>query len=116
MSGDATSAPDGVRLRRWRYPLRKQLYEEQADGTCKVTSDDGRVGVFKVDGTYLSGDLTQASLHMLVWVAGPRLPDECDFRWTQVPVDISRPSGWPEPQEEILRHTLGGTNQSPDNQ
>jgi hypothetical protein len=94
-------------LRKWRYPLEKQEYEEVGDGTVRVTCDDGRSGLFTVNGRYLEGDLTQASLHMLVWTGGPRLPDECTFRWTEVPIDINRPSGWPEHLEKVLHYQMG---------
>ena len=103
-------------LRRWRYPLKKQLFEEVGDGTVRVTCDDGRIGLFKADGTYISGDLTQASRQMLVWLTAPRLPEECDYRWNQVPVDLDRPSGWPERLEKTLAYQLGHTNEPPLNQ
>jgi len=119
MSETTTKGPghnSGRGLRRWRYPLKKQLFEEQADGTVKVTCDDGRVGHFNADGTYISGDLTQVSLQMLVWVTDPWLPEECDYRWTQVPVDINRPSGWSEQLEKTLHFHLGDYNKPVGNQ
>lgn len=109
-----TDTPKGVGhnihprgLRRWRLPPKKQTFEQQADGTVKVTADDGRVGHFNPDGSYISGDLTQASMQMIVWVSDPWLPEECDYRWTQVPMDIDRPSGWPAELENTLHYHLG---------
>jgi len=94
-------------LRRWRYALRKQTFEEIGDGTCRVTCDDGREGLFDSEGRYLSGNLTQVSREMVHWVTGPRMPPGCNFRWSQVPVDIERSSGWPEYLEDTMRFHLG---------
>lgn len=94
-------------LRRWRYVLKKQVFEELGDGTVRVTCDDGRVGLFKTDGSYISGDLTQASMQMIVWVSDPKLPLEVDLRWPMFPVDIDRPSGFPEAVEKVLHYQLG---------
>jgi hypothetical protein len=90
-------------LRRWRHPGTKEYYQQLADGTVEVTRDDGRSGIFHVDGRYISGDLTQVSKHMLVWTGQPELPDAFNYRWTMVPVDIERPSGWPEEQDAIWK-------------
>jgi len=112
MTNENRNAGDNVRggLRRWRHPVRKQTYEEMGDGTCRVVCDDGREGLFDNNGRYLSGTLTQASREMIVWVTGPRMPPGCNFRWSEVPIDINRASGWPEDLEEVLRShgvTLG---------
>jgi hypothetical protein len=40
---------------------------------------------------------------MLNWTGGPTVPPECNFRWSTVPTDPSRPSGWPEPLERTLK-------------
>jgi len=97
----------GETLRTWRYPHMKQTYYEVGDGTVRVVCDDGRQGLFNLDGRYIEGDLTQANLHMLVWTGGPRLPKDCTFRWNEVPMDIERPSGWPEHLEKTLHYQLG---------
>jgi hypothetical protein len=95
-------APSRV-LRRWRHPSMKQDFQQLEDGTVRVTGDDGRSGIFQVDGRYISGDLTQASKHMLVWTGQPELPQLYNYRWTLVPVDIDRPSGWPEEFDEASK-------------
>jgi len=87
-------------LRRWRHPSMKQFFQQLEDGTVRVTGDDGRSGIFHVDGRYISGDLTQASKHMLVWTGQPELPEIYNYRWTLVPVDTDRPSGWPAEFED----------------
>lgn len=97
-------------LRKWRYPFKKEFYEEVGDGTVKVTRDDGRSGIFTLDGRCISGDLTQANIGMLVWTGSPHLPEECDWCWKEVPIDTSRPSGWPEKLEKTLSYQLGRRN------
>jgi hypothetical protein len=99
-------------LRRWRHPGMQQTFQEVGDGTVRVTADDGRSGLFHADGRYISGDLTQVSKHMLVWTADSWLPDVCNYRWTMVPVDIDRPSGWPEEQEKALHFHLSDSPKS----
>lgn len=98
---------DNRGLRRWRFPAKKQTFQEMPDGTVQVTADDGRVGLFQSNGKYISGDLTQASKQMIVWCSDPRLPPACDHRWNILPVDVSRPSGWPEDLEKVLEFQLG---------
>jgi hypothetical protein len=59
-------------MRSIRHPLSGALYDRQPDGTVRVEKD-GRAGVFRVDGTYVSGDLYSADPHMCVWVGGREL-------------------------------------------
>jgi hypothetical protein len=95
-------------LRKYYYVALKQTYEELGeDGKVRVTTEDGRSGIFHYSGKYLEGELTQANIHMLMWCAGPTIPDECNYRWHEVPVDINRPSGWPENLEKALAHQIG---------
>ena len=94
--------PDGRPWRKYRYVAMKQTFEELPGGRVRVTCDDGRSGVFRWDGPWLEGDLTQANLHMLAWCGGTDLPRECGYRYGEVPVDLDRPSGWPSELEDIL--------------
>ena len=50
------------------------MYTVQSDGFVEV-ENNGLVGVFSWDGRHQSGDLTYADPHMLVWLAGPQLPE-----------------------------------------
>jgi hypothetical protein len=85
----------------------KQTFEEIGDGLVRVTSAAGRSGVFRWTGEWVEGDLTECNLHMLSWTGGPTFPKALNYRWTQVPTDINRPSGWPEEYEKLLPHQLG---------
>jgi hypothetical protein len=94
--------PDGRPWRKYRYGAMKQTFEELPGGRVRVTCDDGPSGVFEWRGPWVEGDLTQANLHMLEWCGGPDLPPELRYRYQNMPVDIHRPSGWPEDLEKLL--------------
>ena len=59
-------------MRSLRHPLSGALYDLQADGTVRVEKD-GKSGIFRADGTYVSGDIYFADPHMCVWVGGREL-------------------------------------------
>ena len=61
-------------MRSIRHPLSGALYDLEADGTVRVAASDGKLGLFKVDGSYLSGDLYFADPHLCGWIAGRDLP------------------------------------------
>jgi len=99
--------PNDRPLRKYRHVAMKQTFEELGDGLVKVTADDGRTGVFQWRGPHVEGELTQANVHMLVWTGGPDLPDDCRFHWIETPIDVDRPSGWPEEYEKRLPYVIG---------
>lgn len=100
--------PDGRPWRKYRYVRLKQTFEELPGGRVKVTTDDGRTGIFDWQGPWIEGELTQANTHMLCWTGGPILPDEMRFRYHLLPIDIDRPSGWPEYLEKALGPDITG--------
>lgn len=102
MSDNRPPAP-----RKYYHTALKHYYEEVGEGLVKVTTPDGKSGIFRTDGRWVEGEVTQANLHMLVWCGGPRLPEECRYIWMQTPIDIDRPSGWPETYENLLPHQMG---------
>jgi len=52
-------------MRPLRHPISHALYELQPDGNVKVT--DGAVeGVFDNEGRWISGELEEADLHMIL--------------------------------------------------
>lgn len=97
---------DGRPWRKYRYPLFKQTFEELPDGRVLVVDDDGKRGLFHWNGPWIEGDITTVNLHMLVWTGGPDTPAEFHYRWTEVPIDINRPSGWPEEYDKF-GHLIG---------
>jgi len=100
-------------FRKYYHVLGKKMFEEIGDGLVKVTDEAGRSGVFRWDGPYVEGELTEASLHMLIWCGGPRIPKVMNYRWPEVPADINRPSGWPEEIEKHVPHQLGRPGAAP---
>ena len=57
-----------------KHPLTGALYTLRDDGLVDVENNELK-GVFHFDGRYHSGDLRVADPHMLLWLAGPQLPD-----------------------------------------
>jgi len=56
-----------------RHPLSGAVYESSEGGRCKVTEVDGRTGLFSDLGRWISGEVREADLHFVNWVAGPQL-------------------------------------------
>jgi hypothetical protein len=70
-------------MRSIRHPLSGALYDLQSDRTVRVEKD-GRSGLFRADGSYISGDITFADPRICVWIGGrevvarPRHAGEAD--------------------------------------
>ncbi len=82
-------------MRRELHPFSGAVYEEVGDGTIRVEMKErGKYGLFKLDGTWLEGDLTHADPHMLQNVGGPTLPEGHDIFWMFMPpVEPEAPAG-----------------------
>jgi hypothetical protein len=94
-------------LRKYYYVMGKQTFEELPDGNVRVTADDGQTGVFTWKGQFIEGELTTVNAHMLSYTGGPNLPKACNFKWIEMPVDVNRPTGWPEELEPYMQHQIG---------
>lgn len=57
-------------MRTIRHPLSGALYDLETDGNIRVTTSDGRMGLFRADGSYLSGDVSSADPHLCGWIGG----------------------------------------------
>lgn len=90
-------------LRKYAMRVNGQMYEELGEGLVRVSDPSGKSGVFRVDGRWVEGDLRQANIHMLIFTGGPEIPQAFNYRWPEVPVDLARPSGWPEEHERYLK-------------
>ena len=64
-------------MARLRHPMNGAMYTLLDDGSVEV-ENNGLKGKFSWDGRHQDGDLTYADPHMLVWLAGPQLPDGSD--------------------------------------
>ena len=53
-----------------RHPFSGALHEQDGDGNVRVTKGD-KVGLFRSDGRWISGDLEEADAQLCGWVAGP---------------------------------------------
>jgi hypothetical protein len=62
-----------------KHPLSGATYELRKDGNVRV-ENNGISGIFRFNGQYLSGELRQADPHLLLWMAGPQLPEADSVR------------------------------------
>jgi len=46
------------------------LYDLEAKGVIRVTREDGKTGLFRADGTYVSGDVYFADPQLCGWIGG----------------------------------------------
>jgi hypothetical protein len=61
-----------------RHPVTGALYTDDG-GNVRVESD-GLVGVFRRNGSWISGELREADPMMCLWIAGHDFGDEVPFR------------------------------------
>ena len=69
------------------HPISGIIYRELEGGLVELR-DDGRArrGVFRWDGTWVDGELTDADTHFLRYIGGPNLPEGTDIYWPMLPV------------------------------
>ena len=60
-------------MTRLRHPMNGAMYTVLPSGLVEV-ENNGLTGTFSWEGKHHEGDLTYADPHMLVWLAGPQLP------------------------------------------
>jgi nitrite reductase/ring-hydroxylating ferredoxin subunit len=60
---------------RLRHPLSGAVYERVGDRRVRVTTPDGRVGLFTDDGTPIESEIGQVDPNMCDWIGGRQLPD-----------------------------------------
>ena len=57
-------------MRSIRHPLTGALYDLEGNGAIRVKGRDGKTGLFRADGVYISGDLFFADPHLCGWIGG----------------------------------------------
>jgi len=62
-----------MNMRAIRHPLSGAIYDLQPDRTVRVEKD-GKSGLFRADGSYISGEIKSADPQMCVWIGGRDLP------------------------------------------
>jgi len=60
-------------MRSIRHPLSGALYDLEASGVVRVTRRDGKTGLFRADGSYISGELHFADPQLCGWIGGSDL-------------------------------------------
>ena len=56
-----------------RHPFTRALYEQDGDGHVRVTTVDGKVGLFNADGTWIVGEVFEADPQLCGWISGPKV-------------------------------------------
>jgi len=54
-----------------RHPLTGHVYASRDDGDVDVSDESGRSGRFRVDGSWIKGEIREADPHLLGFVTGP---------------------------------------------
>lgn len=54
------------------HPFSHALYEQDGEGNIRVTDGD-RVGVFDIQGRWISGELRECDPQLCGWVGGPQI-------------------------------------------
>lgn len=80
-----------------RHPVSQCIYEDLGDGTVRVTTPEGRHGVFRHDGQWLRGELREVDDHLLGFVGGPQLGGRADAAASAPAGTAPRPFGVPVP-------------------
>jgi hypothetical protein len=60
-------------MRQIKHPLSGYVYEQDGHGHVLVSTSDGRAGVFRPDGTWVSGDLRTCDPQLCGWIGGPQM-------------------------------------------
>ncbi|MEM8748233.1 MAG: aromatic ring-hydroxylating dioxygenase subunit alpha [Actinomycetota bacterium] len=69
--------PDGKQFVRYRHPMNGHIYERVdtddpgEHSRVRVIDLDGHESIFESDATWVSGPITQADPHLLIWIGGP---------------------------------------------
>jgi len=67
-------------MRSIRHPLSGALYDLIADGMIQVITQDGKAGIFRSDGSYVSGELYFADPQLCGWIGGRELASRARSR------------------------------------
>jgi nitrite reductase/ring-hydroxylating ferredoxin subunit len=72
--GESESLSDGEFYTKLRHPLSGAVYERVEERLVRVTTRDGRTGLFTDKGDRVEGDLGQVDPNMCDWIGGRQLP------------------------------------------
>jgi hypothetical protein len=54
------------------HPVSNALYEQDGHGHVRVSVDD-KAGLFRADGSWVSGEIYEADPQLCGWIAGPKV-------------------------------------------
>jgi nitrite reductase/ring-hydroxylating ferredoxin subunit len=99
---------DGKLYTKVRHALSGNLYERLEENRVKVTTPQGKSGIFDQAAHHLEGALDHADIHMCDWVGGPLIDgmEEEDDPTTSGPIEERRQVE-ANRQREMWRETLG---------
>ena len=72
-------------MRQEPHPISGDLYEEVGEGLVRVQKKDGTWGLFRIDGTWVEGEVTHADPMMVLYVGGKDLPPGYDVFYLRTP-------------------------------
>lgn len=101
---------DAARLfTRLRHPLSGAVYERAEENRVRVTTADGRHGIFDAEGNRIEGDIGQVDPNMCDWIGGRQLPgaEEVPLRPAALNGAKNMRAAAAKPVREQLRATLG---------
>lgn len=91
-----------------RHPLSGAVYTKREDGHVLV-EEDGRTGVFRTDGRWLSGEIRHSDPHLLNWLEGEVAPpNRRTAGAVSAPAEAVRPVGVPLPTLESTKLRTDG--------
>ncbi|GAB5459043.1 MAG: aromatic ring-hydroxylating dioxygenase subunit alpha [Henriciella sp.] len=76
---DSSAFPDGKFFQSFRHPTTGHLFERLEENRVKVTSRNGKSGIFDMNGDHIEGELTAADQHMCNWIGGKLREDSVDM-------------------------------------
>jgi hypothetical protein len=55
------------------HPFDRKLYEQDGNGNVIVSDGTGASGLFRANGSWISGEIFEADPQMCGWIAGPKV-------------------------------------------
>jgi nitrite reductase/ring-hydroxylating ferredoxin subunit len=106
---DRDPLPDARLYTKLRHPLTGDVYEREALGRVRVTTEDGASGLFTDGGVRIEGDIGQVDPNMCDWIGGRQLENTEGIPLpSDAPGDGTNPrAAMAAPAREALRPILG---------
>jgi hypothetical protein len=56
-----------------KHPFTLALYEQDGHGNVRVSTRDGKVGLFSPEGVWISGEVFESDPQLCGWIGGPKV-------------------------------------------